>query len=199
MTTTQLIQEAYKIAENTVSAYSCAMMSDQGVAWVLSQLGKEHLLQGVLQDARRMAGDAIYSDQCAMNRYALEKALSEDLSETEGKPIDVTWVSAFTGLQVTDIKSFTISDGVLHVVPGKVIHVLDYKSDFIAWNSNGVLTFDLPLPERITPDGKSDYKDMCDTWAGDDHIVCWRERVECEKVQFRSEMHRRNLSAGGDL
>ena len=199
MNTTQLIQSAYSFPENIVSSYSCTLLSDAGVAWVLAQLGKKHLLEGVLRDARKMAGDAIYSGSCTMNRYALEKALNEDLPETGSSLINASWISAFTGLQITDIKSFTIRDGVLHVTPSKMIYVLDYKTDFIAWNSQGVLTFDLPLPERITSDGKSDYKNMCDAWAGDDDIVCWRERVGVEKAQYASEAHCRNLSSGGDL
>jgi hypothetical protein len=98
--------------------------------------------------------------------------------------IDINWIAGFTGLQVKDIESFIIRDGVLHVTPSF---------------DHGVLTFDLPLPERITSDGKSDYKDLCDTWAGDEHIVCWRERVEIETLQYNAEMHHRNLSEAGDL
>ena len=71
----KLIQDAYLLPENTISASSCTILSDQGVAWVLSQLGRGHEAPVVLEHARRMAGGSGLYPDASMNRYSLEKHL----------------------------------------------------------------------------------------------------------------------------
>jgi len=71
----KLIQEAYLLPQNTISASSCTLLSDQGVAWVLSQLGRGHEAPGVLEHSRRLAGGSGLYPDASMNRYALEKHL----------------------------------------------------------------------------------------------------------------------------
>ena len=71
----KLIQDAYKLPENTISASSCTLLSDQGVAWVLNQLGRSHEAQVVLEHARQMAGGSGLYHDASMNRYSLEKHL----------------------------------------------------------------------------------------------------------------------------
>ena len=73
----KLIQDAYtlNLSQNTISAASCTLLSDQGVAWVLSQLGRGHEAPGVLEHSRRLAGGSGLYPDASMNRYALEKHL----------------------------------------------------------------------------------------------------------------------------
>jgi hypothetical protein len=71
----KLIQDAYNLPQNTITASSCTLLSDAGVAWVLTQLGRQHEAPGVLEHARRMAGGSCLYPDAGMNRYALERHL----------------------------------------------------------------------------------------------------------------------------
>ena len=71
----KLIQDAYNLSANTITASSCTLLSDAGVAWVLDQLGRQHEAPGVLENARRMAGGSGLYPDASMNRYALERHL----------------------------------------------------------------------------------------------------------------------------
>ena len=71
----KLIQDAYSLPANTISSFSCTLLSDQGVAWVLNQLGRGHETPRVLEHARRMAGGSGLYPDASMNRFSLEKHL----------------------------------------------------------------------------------------------------------------------------
>lgn len=71
----KLIQDAYNLPANTISASSCTLLSDAGVAWVLAQMGLGHETPIVLESARRMAGGSGLYPDAGMNRYALERHL----------------------------------------------------------------------------------------------------------------------------
>jgi hypothetical protein len=71
----KLIQDAYEIPENTLPSFSCTLLSDAGVAWVLAKMGRQHETPSVLESARRMAGGSGLYPDAAMNRYSLERHL----------------------------------------------------------------------------------------------------------------------------
>ena len=119
--------------------------------------------------------------------------------------ISKEWVLDFTGLERDEnFIAFSVEKGVLHVSLKE--SVVEFKVDFmihiereVEGFRNATVEFDLPMPECITSDGLADFTSLCDAAAGPDEIVWWRERLEVEDMQYRAEMHYRNLSCAGDL
>ena len=115
------------------------------------------------------------------------------------------WVLDFTSLERDEnFLGFSVEKGVLHVTLKE--SVVEFRVDFMVHIEreiedfrNATVRFDLPMPECITSDGSKDFTALCDAAAGPDEIVWWRERLEVQDMQYRAEMHHRNLSSGGDL
>ena len=70
----QTIQAAYSLPENRIETTSCAILSNEGVRWVMDQLGRGHEAETVLEGARRLHCGTLYG-AASMNRYSLEKHL----------------------------------------------------------------------------------------------------------------------------
>ena len=119
--------------------------------------------------------------------------------------ISKEWVLDFTSLERDEnFLAFSVEKGVLHVELKE--SVVEFKVDFmihiereIEGFRNATVRFDLPMPECITSDGLADFTALCDAAAGPSEIVWWRERLEVQDMEYRAEMHHRNLSCGGDL
>jgi hypothetical protein len=199
MKITKLIQSSYDIPENTISVYSCTQLSDKGVAWVLSQLGQENLLESVLKDARRMAGDAIYSGSCVMNRYSLEKALGSRYVDKEW--VRKAWVVDYTGVSYENLHEFQVDEGVLEVEV-RWLEEESIKVDFIynvekekyeSTNSPhryARISFSMPMPEHITSDGEKDFDALCERAAGPEELVYWHEMLDSENRARSKEGYR---------
>lgn len=215
----KLIQSAYAVDGNTISRNSITILSDTGVRWVLEKLGRENETEGVLQDARRMAGEAPLYPDSAMNRYALEKALGSRFVRKEW--VTLEWVLDFSGLSYGNLHEYEVEDGVLEVEV-RCLKEESIKADFILKMEETIyedsegpyrharIHFSLPLPECITSDGEADFNSLCDKAAGPDEIVFWDEMLAVEATARRIEhdernmaefleRHRRTLSAAGDM